>query len=45
VELTGPADPLRLTARHELNLVTRTLSVSFVLYNRLPGKVAGAFVR
>ena len=45
LELTGPADPLRLTARHDLDLVTRTLAVSFLLYNRLPGEVAGAFVR
>lgn len=45
VELTGPADPLRLSARHELDLVARTLHVSFVLYNRLPGEVAGATVR
>ncbi len=45
VELTGAADPLRLSARHELDLVARTLHVSFVLYNRLPGEVAGATVR
>lgn len=45
VELTGAADPLRLTARHELDLVTRTLLLSFTLYNRLPGEVAGATVR
>jgi len=44
-ELSGAADPLRLTARHEIDLPGRVLSLSFVVYNRLPSEVSGVTIR
>ena len=44
-ELSGAADPLRLTARHEIDLPGRVLALSFVLYNRLPTEVSGVTIR
>lgn len=44
-ELSGTADPLRLTARHEIDLPGRVLALSFVLYNRLPTEVSGITIR
>lgn len=45
VELSGPTDPVRLGAQHEVDLVRRVLSVVLVVYNRLPIQLAGLTVR
>ena len=44
-ELTGPSDPLRVTARHVLSLRQRQLAVTVEVYNRLSIDIKGASVR
>ena len=44
-ELTGPSDPLRITASHMLSLQQRLLTVTVEVYNRLLRDVTGASIR